>query len=299
VETSAIAPGHITGLFGVYSVPGDYIRTSSTGAGFSLERGMSTRIRVNQATRLRYDVKINGKPTTDFRVSERVIQIFAGYAGPFEVEVYHQSELPIGAGFGTSAAGALSLALALDDALKLNLGDRQAAIVAHMAEVTCRTGLGTVGAIEHGGFEMRLKPGPPGSAQIVRYDRGDYWFVGLCNGPMSTPFMLKRLLFLEDFNNRASKLLSDLSLGFTPDNFMIYSREFTEAAGLCSDWVKRVLDASDSAGMRMSMAMFGETVFTLVDSNAAEDTARLLQFLSKGEGTLIVSPLAECGARIG
>ena len=69
----------------------------------------------------------------------------------FEIIVEHHVEVPLGAGFGTSGAAALSLALALNEALSLGLSKIEAAQLAHVAEVECKTGLGTVIAETFGG----------------------------------------------------------------------------------------------------------------------------------------------------
>jgi mevalonate kinase len=57
----------------------------------------------------------------------------------FEVTVDHHLEVPIGAGFGTSGAAALSLALALNNIFGLGMSKAEAAQIAHVAEIKCKT----------------------------------------------------------------------------------------------------------------------------------------------------------------
>jgi len=77
----------------------------------------------------------------------------------FEIIIKHSINVPIGAGFGTSGAAALSLALALNEVFDLGMSKIEAAQLAHIAEVECKTGLGTVAAETFGGLEIRVKPG--------------------------------------------------------------------------------------------------------------------------------------------
>ena len=53
---------------------------------------------------------------------------------------------------GCSAAVALSLSIALNDALECELSKIEVAQIAHNVEIECKTGLGDVLAAYHGGF---------------------------------------------------------------------------------------------------------------------------------------------------
>ena len=81
----------------------------------------------------------------------------------------HQIEVPIGTGFGTSAGGALTAGLALKEALDLPLTYNQIGKIAHIAEIQCQTGLGTVSSLTStGGCVLVVEPGAPGICQIDR-----------------------------------------------------------------------------------------------------------------------------------
>ena len=85
------------------------------------------------------------------------------------VTVEHQIEVPIGTGFGTSAGGALTAGLALREALGLPLTYNQIGKIAHVAEIQCSTGLGTVSSLTFsGGCVLVVEPGAPGICQIDR-----------------------------------------------------------------------------------------------------------------------------------
>ena len=81
----------------------------------------------------------------------------------------HEIEVPIGTGFGTSAGGALTAGLALKEALDLPLTYNQIGKIAHVAEIECQTGLGTVSSLTStGGCVLVVEPGAPGICQIDR-----------------------------------------------------------------------------------------------------------------------------------
>ena len=100
----------------------------------------------------------------------------------YVVIVNHKIEVPIGTGFGTSAGGALTAGLALKEALDLPLTHNQIGKIAHIAEIECQTGLGTVSSLTStGGCVLVVEPGAPGICQIDRIPitpdyRGSGWF---------------------------------------------------------------------------------------------------------------------------
>ena len=80
----------------------------------------------------------------------------------WNVDISHASKFPMGRGYGTSGAGALGLSLALNEVMGLSLADIEAAQIAHLSEIACKTGLGTVLSAFSGGMTLRTKPGAPG-----------------------------------------------------------------------------------------------------------------------------------------
>src|SRR5204862_3485485 len=81
-------------------------------------------------------------------------------------EISHQSAVRSGLGDGTSGSGALSLSLALNEAMGLSLSMLEAAQIAHLCEVECQTGLGTVTSVFSGGLTVRTEPGAPEIGQV-------------------------------------------------------------------------------------------------------------------------------------
>ena len=155
----AFSPGHITGFF---EIPWDnshsfhFLYKGSTGAGFSIDRGIATTAHVYESAKTNYEIQINGIKNCEAEVSKCVIEEYLKLADrPHFLSISHEVKIPIGFGLGSSGAAALSLSYALNQALDIGLSATQAAQIAHMAEIACNTGLGTVIAEFAGGLEMR------------------------------------------------------------------------------------------------------------------------------------------------
>lgn len=300
-EAKAFAPCHITGFFQIHDQSADALHVGSIGAGISLERGVRTTVRVEKASGNCLRVRVNGSVSNSANVSERVAEAFSSRFNEmqdFEITVEHQTDVPIGAGFGTSGAAALSLALALNQVFCLGLSKTEAAQLAHVAEVECKTGLGTVIAETFGGLEIRVKPGAPGMGEIkhVRTSR-TATVACLVFGPLSTRRLLSDEKIRKRVNELGGKLVSQLIEHPSIAGFMKLSRQFAEHMGLITDRIRAVLDATDKANFTCSVPMFGESVFTIVEQSSLEELLGI--FLKHGtEKQIITSGIDFEGARI-
>ena len=189
-EARAFAPCHITGFFQILDQPANPLYAGSRGAGISSSQGVETVVKVRKAVKGSLQVRINCSASTSAEVSKHVVDAFLSrfkQMENFEIIVKHHIEVPIGAGFGTSGAAALSLALALNDVFGLDMSRIDAAQIAHVTEVECKTGLGTVIAEAFGGAEVRVKPGAPGIGEIKHVPvPKDYVVACLTFGPLPT-----------------------------------------------------------------------------------------------------------------
>ena len=108
----AFVPGHITGLFRIHDTHSDPLRRGSRGAGFSISAGTLTTVTANEHQEPGITTIYNGQKI-DALVTRTVVEkLSEAYGVALSVEVTHQSDLPIGVGFGASGAGALGTALA-------------------------------------------------------------------------------------------------------------------------------------------------------------------------------------------
>jgi len=300
-EAAAFAPCHITGIFQIFDQSSDILSAGSKGAGVSLNLGAKTTVKVEKGLTHRLKVSINRQAADHAHVSEHVVSAFLSRlneAFHFEITVEHQIEAPIGAGFGTSGAAALSLALAMNEALRLGMSKIQCAQIAHVAEIECKTGLGTVIAEMFGGLEIRIKPGAPGIGEIKSLPIPENAVVAShVFGPLSTRKYLTDAETRSRINRFGGELVNELVEAPTIMNFMKLSRRFAEHVGLITEKVRNILNVADEAGVLCSMPMFGECAFTITDEDKLE---RILQVFRKdgSGGHTIVSAVDHEGARL-
>jgi len=298
-EASAYAPGHLTGFFQICDEPEDPLLKGSRGSGMSITQGTHTDVRVSPTDENSHRVYFNGEPIDSALVSENVLRKMLDKADqPYDVEILHTIETPLGAGFGSSGGGAISLALALNEALGTGLSYIDAAKVAHVAEIECRTGLGTVFAATVGGFGVLVKPGGPGIGESIKYDRSDELSVVYLHfGPMATSGALSDPTIRRRINELGGSYVDHIWKDFRPDLFMELSRSFTDHVGITTPRLRRVLDGAVEAGVPCTMAMFGEVAFSVVVKEEAEDVASFLMETSPGHDVEVVG-IDDEGARL-
>lgn len=290
----AFSPGHITGFFeiphGAYS---HFLHRGSKGAGFSIDRGIATTAYLYESAKAGYQVSINGE-TREAEVSKWVVEEYLKLADkPYFVNIEHDVGIPVGFGLGSSGAAALSLSYTLNEALDTGLSRTRAAQIAHRAEIACRTGLGTVIAEFAGGFEMRTSAGAPGVGSVSKIDLEGYKAVVLCLAPISTKSFLTNRM--DEINGLGGMMLAKLSQSRNVDDFLEMSRQFAETLGLTEGRCKAPIAALEARGIKSSVALFGQTVFTLVPQARAKEARDALRSFG---GTLLVCNIDNNGARV-
>lgn len=291
----AFSPGHITGFFEIpANTDQNYLHRGSKGAGFCLDRGISTEVHVYESARTAYEISINDVRTVDAEVSRWVVDKYLKLADrPYFVTVDHDVGIPVGYGLGSSGAAALSLSYALNEAFKTGFSKAQAAQIAHHVEISCGTGLGTVIAEFAGGFELRTHAGAPGIGNIVKLDLHDYKAIVLCLAPISTKSFLDSRM--DEINGLGGVMLRKLSTTKNIGDFMSMSAEFAESLGLTGGICREPINSLRSRGFEASVALFGHTVFTLVPRSEAREARDSLRGFG---GTLLVCGIASDGAKV-
>src|SRR5437588_9747938 len=166
-QASAFSPCNITGFFRIYDSARDPLRIGSTGVGVALGTGVTTIVSLRRTRRPRIVARFNGNQLTAEAVSIEVARRYCELDGrSWNTQISHQSAVQSGLGYGTSGSGALSLSLALNEAMGLSLSMPEAAQIAHLCEVECKTGLGTVASVFSGGLTVRAGPRAPNSGPI-------------------------------------------------------------------------------------------------------------------------------------
>jgi pantoate kinase len=299
-EAIAFSPGHITGFFEICDKPEDPLHKGSRGAGICITQGVKTRVHVKSSNKNSIEIKINGEKTNSALVSLEVANTFLSMANNnFSISVEHEIEIPIGCGLGASGAGALSLALALNQILGFMKSDIESAQIAHTAEIKCKTGLGTVLAQTKGGLEVRKEPGGPGFGVIDSLPiSDDYRVFCLVLEKIPTQAMLVDQKLKERINEYGAKALNKLLKQPQVNKFMQLSRSFAESIGLISEKISKIIAVADREGFICSQAMFGETVFSIVEKDNAEKLAKIFCQSAPKPHWLINTEIDVFGARV-
>ena len=258
----AFAPGNISCVFKV--IPhADATRMHSLGMGFTVTEGVEVTVSNCRETEVLFNEEGINFPTV-LAVVERLIQD-TGVTG---IRVDLTSPLPLGCGFGLSGAAALATAYALNELLHLRKDTESLALVAHVAEVENRTGLGDVCSQYHGGCLVKLQEGAPLVADRLPIAEQPIYYRYF--GPIQTSEVLGNKEQTLRINRAADIALGTLrTLTHASSSAELFnacfavSKQFSVESGLLSD--PRVIDTIaqiEAEGGVASMIMLGNGVFS-------------------------------------
>ena len=147
-SSKSFAPANISCIFKIYKHKNPRWM-GSYGVGFTLDEGAIVSAEKAKRTEVVFNnVSIN------FPTVKNVLNKLTKE----KLRVYIKSKLPLGYGFGLSGASALATAYSVNELLKLKKSNTELALIAHIAEVEEKTGLGDVVNQYYGGFCVKLKP---------------------------------------------------------------------------------------------------------------------------------------------
>ncbi len=286
----AYAPGHVTGVFRPASSGRDPRGVGSVGAGLVLDLGAVAEVSWDPLARRRLDAQSTQGQSLPI-TSEAVEHLRASYPGRIRVTV--RPALPVGQGFGMSAAGTLATSLAV--ASLLNVRRSRAIETAHLAELFGRGGLGGVPAILGGGLEVRRRPGVPPFGEVwhLPWDPAPLFLVRV-GPPIPSPRILGDPRWLGRIE-RASEGLEGLMRQPSRDGFLELSERFTDRLELGSLAFHRTVRALRRTGNWVAQAMFGNTLFVVPRSAHAREG--LLQWLTNHGVAAVETNVGRHGAR--
>jgi pantoate kinase len=273
----AWAPAHLTGLFRPEVETEDPRGRGSVGAGLVLELGARAEARWRPGRTRR--VVLRWETNARLPISEEVATRLAD-AGPTpgRLEVRLRHELPIGQGFGMSAAGALATALAV--ATALGLEGAKAIQVAHLADLFGRGGLGGVAAIAGGGgLEIREKAGIPPWGLVTHRPFRRAIVLAVIGPPRPSPRVLADRRFLRRVRAAADRQLPGLLRRPSESRFLRASETFGDEVRLAPPRVRRAIEVLRGEGAWSSQAMFGNALWAVAKSGPGR--ARVLRRLER------------------
>jgi pantoate kinase len=269
----AFAPGHLTGLFTPDLDARDPRARGSRGAGIVLSLGVTATATWDPFAPSRFRL------TSDTRIPLPISRDVArrlrrDSAGALDVSLRH--DLPIGQGIGMSAAGATATALAV--ARVLRLPPHRAIETAHLAELFGGGGLGGVAAIQGGGWELRRRAGVPPWGHVEHRPFRPPIFIVLLGQPLASPRLLSQHGFLDRVRHASDRPLRTVESHPSVDRMLEESERFSDALGLGSPALRRVVHRLRSSESWVSQAMFGRCVFAV--PRAPRARARLVSTLT-------------------
>ncbi len=305
LAAKAFSPGGISSFFEICDLEEDGSpikapeRVGSRGGGFAIAEGITTEVKVQPSKETNIKVYINDQ-LAEAKTTEAMLRLLLkplkeGYL----IEVQHSVIPPIGAGFGTSAAGAYSCGLAFSHALGLNLTQNQIGKMAHVADVVCHTGLGTVEGLMTGGLVLIVKGGAPGIGLVDRIPVP----LGLRIVAGSFKSIEKGSIILspewrQTVNRLGQETMKRILCSPSLRNFLDACKDFAFNLGLMSDRVRQLIAEAEGAGaIGATQNMIGEAVHavtTIENSGAVYDAFKKHLPPSK----IIVSDIDFQGGRI-
>ena len=251
MSKSVFVPGHITGFFTIENHE-IKLKNGSCGAGFLLSQGVKTTI--EDSDELIIDVNQG-----DYTVVNEVLRVLEI---THDFKITQDIQLPIGAGFGTSAASAFSLALAINEFLDLGYTKDLCGQIAHMVEVNLGGGLGDVIAQTGHGLVLRTQPGAPGVGEIKSFEH-DVSIAWKTFGGIDTASVIQDPHHKQVISDVGLKYLEYFEENPSLRNFLDFSNRFSDETDLMSQEVKSLVDYFNSMDdiLGSSMAMLGNTVF--------------------------------------
>jgi len=306
-KASAFSPAGISSFFQICDTEPDGApitdlkRVGARGGGFGLKKGVLTNVTVARSRRMTIEIFINGKLAPEALTTHTVVDMLLEKVDkPCTVTVQHRVEVPIGAGFGASAGGALTTGLALSKALDVNLTLHEIGRIAHVAEVKCKTGLGTVSGILYGGgCVIVLEPGAPnhGSVDSIPIPPDHHVVAGVFEPRLTSEFLksTKRRVIINKVGQKTlERILAEPSL----ENFLHSCKEFAQKTGLATKRVIKLMHAAENAGaVGAAQNMLGEAVHALVERDKVKSVLSAFERVLPPD-KIVVAEVSLSGAQL-
>ena len=250
-STTSFAPANLSMFFTTG-------KTGSKGLGFTLSEGVDAKVSLETAKNSTKVYFNNQK--VNIAVVEKIIKKLS--SKKFTVEL--SSNLPLGAGFGLSAACGLSAGYAIRDLLELNKTDLQIARFVHRLEVESGTGLGDAINEYYGGCCLKLQSSRFFQRLNVKLDQTYIYFKVF--GAKPTISLLADKTKLEKLNQVGAGVIGEFiqtlqSFEIVPLNTVLdLSYDFSFKSGLISQQSQMVIDRIKAGGGQATTLLVGNGV---------------------------------------
>ncbi len=255
--------GHITGIFEIQDASDNPLEKGSRGAGFCIKKGVQTEAQfIDSDDPIIFFNDVQKRPK-EAAVTTAVIEQLVELGGTRSIQISHTFEVPMSAGFGASASGALGTAFVLNELFQLELPRVKLFQIAHIAEVQNRSGLGDVIGLYQGGLELRIKAGAPGfgKTQSLKNDHS-LQIATLHIGSIHTSSILSNSTYRGTINQAGHKFIETLIKDPSFTRFGELSEQFTKLVGLLSSKLQKKF-VRITKPLLKGQIMLGEGIFIL------------------------------------
>ena len=278
-----VMPGGVSAIFEPHISATPYI-SGARGAGVCIHDAVELTITISPSESLEITNIINDRRVTGGVGESAVVAFFEtiGIEPQYSVEIRQKVRVPIGCGFGTSAASALGIVLLLAEEFHVPLTLVEAGDIAHIAEIRARSGLGTVsGIVFPGDIVIVSKPGPPSSCLVDRIiiDGDDIFVVLASKGRMETSRALSDPKLIERASSLGKLAMDKLINRPTTETFFRVARWFSESMSLMTPTISKVIDILDKNKkcIGAAQAMIGDSIFVLAYKEDVDDVCATIR----------------------
>ena len=248
------------------------------GGGFTLSNGVETSVAFSPGAGEKIRIYVNDLELTfptSLRAAETAKKLL-DLRG--EVEIRHRIKVPLGTGFGTSAAAALTTLLALFRIAGRGITLQEACKIVHGLELECKTGLNSEAGFLSEGLILVLEEGAPPRVKVNSIPLPhDSMIIAVVAAPLDTSNLLRKMEKLREIEEVGDRKLAEILRKPTPENFLNRSREFAEETGLTTGKVREIFEELRRLPViGYAQNMIGEACHALVHAGkAGEVIARL------------------------
>ena len=251
---AAFCPGHITCFFHpVRSY--DPMQAGSRGVGIKLSKGAKVSLEERNDDRI---ITIMDGTECDCGITKAAIREIDRTRG---YNVIIENDLPVGQGFGMSAAGSLAAALCACEAV--GKGIEEAFGAAHRSEIAGGGGYGDVSGIRgRSHVPIRSIAGLPPFGKVINSGlRMKNVTVAVLGTPLNTGDTLSNKETVAKIQEYGSRMVTDFIERPSIELLFDYSKEFSKAIGLETQEMKKALSELRKEG-NAGMCMLGHSIFT-------------------------------------
>jgi len=272
VRIDTFIPGAITGFFGIVD-PSDTKEEGTYGFSASVSQGMHIEMDASPSEKNVFKTFSSGG-ICEIEVSKIVYLMMRDtFDDNYDIKMSFVNDLPIGAGYGMSAATAMGTAFCLS---KISKSTRYFAEYAYEADIMAMGGYGDVTTQSKGGAMLKLGPGL--YADSIGVDCKGLKLISASIGPISTKSVLGDPTITSRINKWGAKCMGSSIRDPSIENVMRQCNMFSKKTNLMTPRIEEAVDRiSNINKLSASMVMIGESLFTFSYEEDIPDVVSMMQ----------------------